>query len=178
MTVENISEEVFIEGEFNCFQCDFQGTQQSQLSKHIQLKHSIQCRNCDKFFRSKPELMVHRKTEHYGTVAPCKKGSSCEFTERCWWKHKKMVSKDIECYFCEDSFETKAQVMLHRKANHTKTVKNCTKFENESCTKNEETCWFMHKTREKETEKEKEEHKDITENNLVFWKRQNNLKNP
>ena len=118
--------------------------------------------------------MVHRKKEHYETVASCKKGPNCEFKDRCWWKHKQMDSKEIECYFCEESFETKAQVMLHRKTKHTKTVKNCTKFEIGNCSKSEETCWFMHKTKDTG----KEDINDIKENNSVFWKRQNNLKNP
>ena len=171
---ETFSQEGDIEEEFNCQECPFQGTQQSQLNQHIQLKHRIKCRNCENFFKHKPELMVHRKKEHYETVASCKKGVNCEFTDRCWWKHKKMDSKDIECYFCEESFETKDQVMLHRKANHTKVVKSCTKFENGNCSKSEETCWFMHKTKDTE----KKDIKDNTENNSVFWKRQNNLKNP
>ena len=56
------------EPEYNCLKCDFQGTRQEELDKHIQLKHSSQgmmkCRNCGKEFESKSCLMVHRKTEH------------------------------------------------------------------------------------------------------------------
>ena len=171
---DNFLEEADTEEEFNCLECDYQGTEQSQLNKHIQFKHRIQCRICENFFKNKPEFMVHRKSEHYQTVATCNKGANCEFLERCWWKHKKINAKDIECYFCEETFETKNQVMLHRKSSHAKTVKKCTKFENDSCTKNEETCWFMHLTKNLE----KEEPKTFTGNNSVFWKRQDNLKSP
>ena len=42
------------EPEYNCLKCDFQGTRQEELDKHIQLKHSSQgmmkCRNCGKEF--------------------------------------------------------------------------------------------------------------------------------
>ena len=169
------SSQVFVtEEEFNCEECPYQGTELNQLNKHIQLKHRIQCRNCENNFKTKPELMVHRKSEHYNTVAYCRKGSSCEFSERCWWKHKKEDNDMIECYYCETSFVTKSEVMIHRKRNHPKTVKNCTKFENKNCIYNEDTCWFKHETEEAE----KEEPNKANGDNAVFWKRQNNLKNP
>lgn len=65
--------------EYNCEECAFQGTSETVLNKHIQLKHRLQngikCRNCSKTFQNKPDLMIHRKNEHYDSIAPCRKKS-------------------------------------------------------------------------------------------------------
>ena len=171
---ENTQNEVCIEEEFNCFECDYQGTEQSQLSKHIKLKHRLQCRNCEKVFKTKPELMVHRKKDHYNTVAVCRNGMNCEFLEKCWWKHRKNDGNLIDCFYCETSFATKVEVMKHRKKEHLKTVKDCSKFANRICIRNEESCWFKHEVKEPDNK----ETKNLVENNSVFWKHQNNVRNP
>ena len=171
---ENTQNEVCIEEEFNCFECDYQGTEQSQLSKHIKLKHRLQCRNCEKVFKTKPELMVHRKKDHYNTVAVCRNGMNCEFLEKCWWKHRKNDGNLIDCFYCETSFATKVEVMKHRKKEHLKTVKDCSKFANRICIRNEESCWFKHEVKEPDNK----ETKNLVENNSVFWKHQNNIRNP
>ena len=170
---ENILEEVNIEGEFNCLECAFQGTLQSQLDKHIQIKHRIHCRNCEKSFKTKPELMAHRRSDHYDIVAVCRNGMNCKFLDRCWWKHKKDDEHGlIECYYCDLSFVNKGEVMKHRKDKHIKTVKICSKFENNSCIRDEERCWYKHENIEKEKQK------SSCDTNSVFWKAQNNLIKP
>ena len=135
--------------EFNCLECDYQGTKQEELSKHIRTKHtsqvSMKCRNCEKQFDSKPSLMIHRKTEHLSTVALCRNNLArkCSFTAHlCWWKHSEEQAQDIECYFCENSFESRTSVMMHRKRIHPKTVKPCTQFLLSKCSFKEDTCWF------------------------------------
>ena len=144
-TIEILSKESNVEEEFNCTGCDFQGSEQNQLNKHIQLKHRITCRTCGELFKTKPDFMVHRKTEHYNTIAPCNKGIECKFSEKCWWKHEANNEKSkIECYFCDETFGTKNDVMMHRKDKHSKTVKSCTKQQEQNCTKTEATCWFKH----------------------------------
>ena len=148
---EVVEDKEIIEGEFNCHECPFQGSEEIQLSKHIQIKHRMQCRNCGIFFKTKPELMVHRKKEHYNLIALCNKGSDCKFSEKCWWKHEACnESQIIECYFCDEAFPTKGEVMMHRKNKHSKTVKACNKFDNQTCNKTEATCWFKHIEKEKQ----------------------------
>ena len=134
-----------IEKEYDCLECDFQGSEEIQLNKHIKIKHRMQCRNCENLFKTKPELMVHRKMEHYNLVAMCNKGSECKFSEKCWWKHgTNNENQMIECYFCDETFPTKGEVMMHRKDKHSKTVKSCTKFNSQNCDKTDATCWFKH----------------------------------
>ena len=171
---ENDTEEIFIEREYNCVECPYQGTQEDELNNHIEHKHRIKCRICEKSFKTKPSLMVHRKQEHYSSVALCRKGKECDFAEKCWWKHRDTNESMIECYFCESSFGTKGEVMMHRKKQHAKTVKNCTKYANQNCLNSEANCWFKHETFQSEIKNSEQSNP----NNLVFHKRQNNLKSP
>ena len=171
-TVDN--DDVIIEEEFNCLECPFQGTELSQLNKHIQIKHRLQCRNCEETFKTKPDLMMHRKKEHYSAVALCKNGTECTFSEKCWWKHKKDNGNKIECFFCEESFATKGEVMIHRKKKHNQYVKHCNKFLVKNCDLNNETCWFKHEIMEEVSGNLE----NSDENKSVFWKLQNNLKSP
>ena len=179
VTIEeiNVSEddsEVVIDREYNCFECGFQGSEQSQLDKHVLLTHRLQCRNCESVFKSKPELMVHRKKEHYSIVALCMKGEECRFSDRCWWKHKTEQENLIECFFCDENFATKGEVMIHRKNQHARTVKTCHKFINKNCFNTEATCWFKH-----ESVNDGNKESDLeNENNSDFRERQKNQKNP
>ena len=170
--VEN--DDAIVEEEFNCLECPYQGTEQSQPDKHIKIKHRMICRNCDKAFKTKPDLMVHRKTEHYDAVAMCRNGTECKFSDKCWWKHRQDHENMIECYFCKEVFASKGEVMLHRKKEHNEFVKSCNKFLIKTCNLNEETCWFKHDTNQEEFKKS-----NISdENKSVFWNLQNNLKRP
>ena len=65
------------ERQFNCYDCDYQGTSSVQLRKHITLKHSangerhegaIQCKICGEKFSEKWHLMTHRKSQHITKV--------------------------------------------------------------------------------------------------------------
>ena len=69
----------------------------------------------------------------------------CTFTaDLCWWKHSEEQVQDIECFFCENTFESRTSVMMHRKRIHPKTVKPCTQFWHSKCSFKEDTCWFKH----------------------------------
>ena len=140
-------QETVDEDEFNCTECAFQGTSQNELAKHIKIKHRLTCRSCGEDFRTKPDLMRHRKLEHGKIVAPCRKNiaGNCPFSsEQCWWNHTEENETCIECYFCELTFITRNDVMLHRKREHAKTVKQCTKDLESNCPLNDTSCWFKH----------------------------------
>ena len=81
------------------------------------MAEELECRNCGKSFGTKPDLMVHRKIDHYNTVAPCRKNLDCEFSaDKCRWKHSQEDEINlIECYFCEATFEPRLKKGLLRK---------------------------------------------------------------
>ena len=167
--------------QFNCMDCYYQGTTQLGLSKHIHLKHEfknmIKCRNCDKSFTIKSDLMVHRKSAHKHTVALCRNypARKCNFSaDECWWNHAEGEDKTIECYFCDKSFQNRTQVMMHRKKEHRKTVKPCTKDVESNCSYEKDLCWFLHKEENVSFSKTENE----ATNNSFFWQVPNHPEPP
>ena len=156
---------------YDCEKCEHTCSKVEVTRKHKTLQHlgegSMKCKTCGEVFNSKPELMRHRKLEHPNTVANCRNYSEgrCNFDDNsCWWHHKDGEQVEIECYFCEKTFDTKGKVMIHRKMEHPRTVKQCIQFEDLKCKFNEETCWFKHE-------------KKNSHDNLVFRQSRKNQKN-
>ena len=181
------------EEEYNCMECPFQGNSRFQLEKHINLKHtqkvdipmmpgSLQCRICHEIFENKSTLMIHRKLNHKNFVAKCRKFQDriCDFTsESCWWNHEdKMNSPErIHCYVCMKTFDTKKEMMGHRKKYHVNLVKQCTNFLEGKCRFQNEFCWFIHmKTTTKDDSKAEEAME--TENDSDFQKEIEQTKPP
>ena len=139
--------EKVVEVEFNCTECDFQGTSDIQLKKHIDFKHTvpnvnneenIKCRNCDEEFSDKRTLMYHRKLKHLSTVAYCKNNTErrCNFSaDACWWNHaqEEISVRNIKCFLCSKMFRNKAELMMHRKTNKKAVVNQCNLFKQNSC---------------------------------------------
>ena len=175
-------------GEFNCQECDFQGTTEIQVRKHYNLKHTmrgsdcqepIKCKICGDEFTEKWNLMMHRKTNHIGSVATCRnfENEICSYTsDACWWNHeeKRNCSANIQCYICGKSFEKKSDLMSHRKKNHIDLVQQCNKFINAECRFQSEFCWYKHSQDNKKPEIAKDE-VILDEENSFF---QEEIKNP
>ena len=143
--------------EFNCNQCDYQGTNKEQLNKHIYFKHTIKgrlqkikCNNCGENFPAMTNLLSHRKIKHKETLAVCRKylEGSCHFSpEKCWWKHEKadeVKGNSVSCYVCNEKFETKSTMMIHRKKDHKELVRKCNNFSKNKCLFADNACWFLH----------------------------------
>ena len=168
------------EEEFNCRECDFQTISNFLLDKHLSLKHTphqeqseeeIKCRNCGEKFSQRWKLMTHRKQNHINTVALCKNNllKKCIFSaESCWWNHKEdkdELLENVGCFICDETFETKAIMMVHRKNKHKTFVRKCNNFLQNNCKFEDKSCWFMHDevaietddTIEKETNENKTE---------------------
>ena len=178
------------EDEFNCKSCDFQTTSEHHLKKHFTLKHTlkvlkpdeeIRCRNCGETFLWKNNLMKHRKVSHANFVANCKnyQEEKCPFSsEKCWWNHNLKLELEnkaaaVVCYVCDEKFESKSELMFHRKNKHEERVRACIRFLEKNCRLQDSFCWFLHKEVAMETDsyedKNKNDKKDIIEeDNLVF----------
>ena len=173
--VKNISK--VRERQYNCNDCDFQGTKEIELNKHINLKHrvpgqfidqKIKCRNCGDIFTTKWNLMTHRKKMHMNTVAFCrnKTEGNCDYSDdMCWWNHNvEMQNGDqVKCYVCNKTFERKTEMMKHRKKEHSEVVMPCRKFQNNECRFQDDSCWFIHVT---ESEDIAEDAYKTTEENM------------
>ena len=194
--------DVRAEKEYNCTKCDFQGTRQLELNKHINLKQgaetqkeTIKCYHCDEQFSTKWNLMNHRKYAHPNDIAICKNSreGNCSFSdETCLWSHAANQKKEtFKCFVCDKVFESKVKLMVHRKSLHEETIKTCNKYLSKSCRYKNETCWFKHDEKEMNVENTNEEVMEVKDNNtnqvnddasitieLVFQKVFENLKPP
>ena len=147
------------EAEYNCNECDFQGAGQLELNKHINLKHmksnrndqnSIECRNCGENFSSKWNLMNHRKSMHLNSVAYCrnKLEGKCNFSDEiCWWNHsEKQINNEqnVKCFVCSKLFDSKVELMMHRKNDHPELIRPCNMFRLNCCIFQAESCWYKH----------------------------------
>ena len=56
-----------------------------------------------------------------------------------------VVSNEINCHFCDETFSTMDSVMKHRKQAHKDKVKQCIFFVEGKCEYGDTLCWFIHK---------------------------------
>ena len=172
--------------EFNCEECDYQGTRKMELKKHINLKHTmkdtymegtLKCRNCGEQFSAKWNLMQHRKSMHLNSVAYCRNKieGNCVFSDDiCWWNHaKKVVEENVKCYICNETFDCKAHMMNHRKKQHPSVVRVCNEYKKNNCRFVNESCWYTHESVNKNHEHINEA--DNSVNEPVFRKASENL---
>ena len=128
---------------------------QIELNKHMNLKHSngetsanvIKCRTCGESFSAKWNLMNHRKSKHLNTVAQCQNyiEGNCTYSQNiCWLNHGQKHTESIKCFICEEVFESKILLMMHRKKEHSKFVKTCNQFNQNGCRFQNNDCWYKH----------------------------------
>ena len=118
-------------------------------------------------------------------MAPCRnyQARKCTFTsEMCWWKHTDNQDS-INCYICNDSFESKTKMMLHRKIKHASHVRICQSFSKNNCRFPDNLCWFSHTEEPMETDvnledEDEEISEEGEESNSVFQKIYRNPKPP
>ena len=161
-----------MENDNKCTNCEHTCIVTNESGKHVSEKHKenefIKCKICAKEFNTKSKLMIHRKAEHPNSVASCKnyKEGKCRFeAEFCFWIHREGKEAEIECFFCDKSFNTRDKVMKHRKKEHPKTVKPCQQLKEQKCKFNDEECWFKHGN------------ENENNSNLVFREGKQNLRN-
>ena len=152
--------------EFNCKECDFQGSTQTILSKHMNLKHrkenevtkdTHRCTSCNEEFSAKWNLNNHIRDKHKRTDE-CKfftKGR-CQFPqEECWNKHITIISATptttenkttIECFTCKNTFKSKNEMMIHRIEIHPEKCRPCK--DQVGC--GFKKCWYLHSTKQNE----------------------------
>ena len=148
---------VQVKQNFKCDECNFTSIGYNQLKAHLELHHQssgngqleIKCRICNVAFNDKRSLMKHRKEEHLATVSVCKKyvTGTCPFTaSACWWRHeeKKDDQLNLSCYICDKKYESRSELMSHRKKYHIETVPQCSQFVKGICKFQPQFCWFQH----------------------------------
>ena len=175
--------------ECNCQECDFQASSQTILSKHMKLRHrkeneitndTLKCNSCGEEFSAKWNLNNHIRDKHDRTNE-CKffKKGSCRFPqEECWNKHISLSAstlttteqKSIECFTCKNTFNSKNEMMIHRKEIHPEKVQACK--DQVSC--GFKNCWFLHSIQPNEAQTKKHVKRTSLKVSQIFRRLQNN----
>ena len=142
------------EDKFNCQHCDFQTNCGKLLENHKtrtghdQSIEEVTCKTCKKTFRNMEKLRDHRREEHPSTLR-CNYYPNCKFGTKCLYVHVEemdvegtVIESDEKCKSCDKKFQSKNEVMKHRKVEHPTTVSECRDFKQARCLRNE--CWFRH----------------------------------
>ena len=142
------------DGDFNCKYCPFQGNNNKVLSNHLDNAHQMRCHNCGKIFKTKNELMIHRKSHHPDKIRICRyiENGYCTFGRECWYNHSQENTggsnqssvENYRCTNCEDVFTSRSNMMNHRKNVHSNTIPKCRDYEKGNCTRSDQNCWYIH----------------------------------
>ena len=144
--------------QYNCNDCPFQGDNWSSLKKHIQsLQHNPvefceKCYTCGLEFSSYWQLMDHRKQRHPSN-RKCRyyARQECLFNaEKCWYRHEDFIKEsgnfelDHSCKECEEKFQNRSQLMMHKRKEHADKIERCRKYLQGTCDRDAKLCWFLH----------------------------------
>ena len=160
VTISHINtqtEDLLDEAQYPCAICIYVADCPEELCCHMGNAHGLgdleftnrySCKICRKSFAVKDELMYHLKKSHERNVPFCKyyQIGICNFSdEQCWFIHKKddKAMKIFKCGYCGHDFKSKSDFMIHRKKDHSASVKACINFENGIC-EFKEKCWYHH----------------------------------
>ena len=139
-----------------CEECEFPAEDVHELVYHMFEFHPLQgnekgmeCHYCSEEFKSKNELMFHRKLNHIEKVQICVNfdDGKCTFGDTCWFSHDTSSKKSIQvykCNICEEEFKIKSVYMNHRKAKHSESMPICKYEITGSCQYGFQNCWFNH----------------------------------
>ena len=95
-------------------ECPFQCSTESELMKHIETDHQNQkCNFFSETFEIKEGADKHRNKEH-PSFKPCLDIFDCTYGTRCNYSHEPL-KKDFRCYQLGNEFNTRREMMQHRK---------------------------------------------------------------
>ena len=102
-------------------------TGKSKVKKGIQEEVEYNCSDC--FFQgtSNGELLKHIDIKHNAHKVPVPN-----------------LNGSVKCRNCGEIFETKSNLMVHRKNEHLSTVAYCRNYANKTCPFSNKMCWWSH----------------------------------
>ena len=139
-----------------CVECEYPAEDLFDLGEHMYEFHvelndeyTIACHHCGNHFKSKHDLMIHRKKAHEERVGQCSffLEGTCTFGDECWYSHKINSRKrltEYKCNICEKIFKLKSEFMKHRRNEHIESVPLCRDEKNGTCHFGKLKCWFIH----------------------------------
>ena len=164
---------------FPCQVCIYNADNELDLRIHMDYAHDVDggifskitCNICKKKFQTKHLLMCHIRAKHYGTLPNCKnyQNGTCKFNDAsCWFPHKKNETMVFKCRYCDETLNSKSEVMKHQKVIHEEKIHICKMHLKNMC-RFRHNCWYMHidLPRPKETQSEDESENDISQRSIL-----------
>ena len=103
-----------------CDKCDFKTSSQPLLKGHIRTVHReqlIKCGECQKDFKTRMELIIHRKL--HKSQYPCKMCNYKSKSERCLKIHiNKIHTMTFKCDFCQFKGMSNKSLHMHKQKSH------------------------------------------------------------
>ena len=119
--------EVEFLGFFRCARGTFMRTEQNNQFKKERI-YPLQKKRVLDFESSK-----HKKVSNNGNLKLNTKAFRLVTSVSCWWNHDENISDNIQCFICNQTFESKTDMMGHRKKKHSSIIQRCSKFERGKC---------------------------------------------
>ena len=153
---------------YSCTKCKSSYITKTTFEAHMK-SHNVdpgnggenKCDTCDKVFAAKVQLVNHNEKKHCISLKPMKQYNcnDCAYQGDSWIELKKHMKntghkpcdKIETCYNCQTEFSSYRQLMNHRKLEHP-SKKLCRYFLKQECLFDEETCWYVHKSGNMNTE--------------------------
>ena len=110
-------------------------------------------------------MILHNSDDHREHVSFCwnfQRGE-CDYKNNCWFIHEKkdIIIDKFKCVSCDKFFSNKAEFLRHKKLHHKEEVSICRQFEAGKCVFGDRMCWFIHKTENKNDEKDNTEDESL-----------------
>ena len=153
-------------------------------------KPKKKCYSCEEGFGNTKDLMKHRKEIHPSNII-CRYFSTdkgCNYGDECIYVHEvKMVVGDsptpgdvptpltpapvsstmIVCKICNEQFNSKHNLMSHRKQKHIESVKQCRDHLQNTCRRGEGRCWYKHESFQQPQPQRVQGHQNFVQNQQV-----------
>ena len=122
----------------SCDICKFETTSTRGITEHMQVKHTSEeheeefnCKKCDYQTNNEPQLKKHFTLKH--TLKGLKE------------------DEEIICRNCDEKFQGKRSLLIHRKQKHRNSVADCKNYQEGKCLFTEEKCYWNHSLKDKES---------------------------
>ena len=144
-------------------QIDYLSCKETMLSQETQTETGIdlKCQECNFEGENERELGWHMGRNH-GWPSDQKAdrmdlsllSTDPRNCEKCGYEAEKMYVLDahtwemhddsIKCNLCDNTFENKRDLMIHKKEDHTEKIELCWHYSKGTCPYGEDKCWFIH----------------------------------